>query len=117
MLTKAQLEDLETIKFFIPLQMKHVEITDKDVTDFLELSEHGLHKERIGMSTIDGLNALFQGKRWRGIHMEMWEDGVMSGDVPYSVLFEDIPDSVIRFAAKEMFKGADKNLILSYAKA
>jgi hypothetical protein len=114
-MTKGQELDLETIRFFIPECMKHLEITDQDVKDFFELSEQGKHQGRIGLSTMDGLNALAQGKRWRGIHMEMWEEGVLSGDVPYATLLEDLPRSVVEFMAKEMFKGADRELIMRLA--
>lgn len=123
-MTKGQQEDLETIRFFIPAAMRHIEITDQDVKAFFELSEHGKHGERVGLSTMDGFNALVQGKRWRGIHMEMWEEGMLekwvnphtkevtySCSVPYACLLDGLPRSVMEFAAKEMFKGKDKELI------
>ena len=130
-MTKGQIADLETIRFFIPDAMRHLEISEQDIKDFFELSEQGKHQERVGLSTMDGFNALVQGKRWRGIHMEMWENGVASSskdpttgkeyfesNVPYYTLLgledgeEPLPESVVKFMAKEMFKGADHDLIM-----
>lgn len=121
MLTPHQQNDLETVKFFIPECMKHLEITGQDIIDFFEWSEKGLHTSRLSVGAfnpakhMNGLNALYQGKRWRGIHMQMWEDGVLSCDVPYQVLLEDLPYPVLEFASREMFKGADREVIMSYA--
>ncbi len=116
-MTNGQSKDLETVRFFIPLAMlpsegkPGVDITDRDVVDFFEYSEEGKHAEKVGLSTMDGFNALVQGKRWRGIHMEMWEEGIMDGTIPYIVLLEGLPDSVVEFMSREMFKGRDKELI------
>lgn len=111
-LTKGQQQDLESILFFIPDAMKHVAISDQDIKDFFELSEKGKHQERIGSYSMDGFNALVQGKRWRGIHMEMWEEGILSCDVPYLNIIEGLPIGAVEFAAKELFKGKDKETIL-----
>lgn len=110
-LTKKQEKDLETILYFIPEKINKEIITDKDILNFFEYSEKGLHKEKILNYEIDGFNAILQGKRWRGIHMQMWEDGVLSGDIPYAVLLEDMPRNVVDFMKKEMFKGIDSYLI------
>lgn len=121
MLSSHQQNDLETVTFFIPEGMKSVEITEQDITDFFEWSEKGLHTARLSVGAfnpsrhMNGLNALYQGKRWRGIHMEMWEDGILSGDVPYSILLEELPYPVLEFASREMFKGVDREVIMSYA--
>lgn len=111
-MTKGQQQDLETIRFFIPASMRHLEISEQDIKDFFELSEQGKHQERVGLSTMDGFNALCQGKRWRGVHMEMWEEGILSGDVPYWEVLDGLPQNVVEFTAKEMFKGTDKELIM-----
>lgn len=111
-LTKGQQQDLESIRFFIPDAMKYVAISDQDIKDFFELSEKGKHQERVGSYLMDGFNALVQGKRWRGIHMEMWEEGVLSCDVPYLNIIEGLPISVVEFASKELFKGKDKEIIM-----
>lgn len=115
MVTNKQKQDIETIKFFIPSWVKFDEPSDIDVNLFLELSEKGLHKGLIDCRKRDGFNALAQGKRWRGIHIhEMWEEGVFDKSMPYAVIFEDMPTSVIRFAAREMFEGIDKERILGH---
>ncbi len=115
-LTSERLNDLETIKFFIPDCMKSIKITDQDIQDFFDYSERGLNKEKTMFSYADdGFNALCQGKRWRGIHMEMWEEGVLDGSVPYMTLLEGLSPAVVAFASKELFKGHDAELIKSVA--
>lgn len=102
-MTQAQQADLETVRYFIPKDLiRYPEPAEQDVQDFFEWSERGLHKDRIGQ--VDGFNALVQGKRWRGIHMEMWEQGVLDGTVALCELVE-APFAVVEFMAKEMFKG------------
>lgn len=117
-MTEKQREDLDTICYFRPNLGKDILITEQDEKDFLEYSERGLHKERITFGRVeDGLNLLIQGKRWRGIHChELYEPGILDGSMPYSVIFENTPNSVIRFMAKEMFKGADERVILTFLK-
>jgi len=108
-MTAKQQKDLETIRYFIPSQLCNVPITEEDERMFLEHSERGLYSD---VST-PGLEALRQGKIWRGRHAEIYEEGVLEGSMPYTVIFEDAPRSVIEFMAREMFKGIDKELIES----
>lgn len=118
-MTKGQLADLETIKYFIPACMEKVAITDQDIKDFFAYSERGQFKERAANQYVmDGFNALCQGKRWRGIHLhELWEPGVLEGSVSYYTLLggevkkEVMPRSVVEFMKKELFKGTDAELI------
>lgn len=111
-LTPAQKNDLETIRYFIPRCLEAIEIQDHDIKRFLEYSERGLHKEDVRMSHFrDGFNTLVQGKIWRGRHMELYEDGVMDGSMPYRVICEDAPQPVLAFMRKEMFKGQDADKI------
>lgn len=115
--TKKQKEDLETIEYFIPTDLRHILINDEDRRMFLENSERGLHKEKIKTIDIDdGFNALIWGKIWRGRHMEMYENGILDASMPYCVLLENTPKSVVDFMSKEIFKGIDGELIQSYAK-
>lgn len=111
-MTKEQTLDLETIRFFIPDCMKNVQISYQDVNDFLALSERGLNKDKVKTYGMDGFNALVQGKRWRGIHVEMFEEGNLDGTFPFITLVQEYPESVIRFMAGEMFKGTCKDKIL-----
>ena len=82
---------------------------------------------------MDGFNALIQGKEWRGVHMRIFEEGIMEGSMPYmTILTKDvkikrkwwqllkplyrtearpIEKSTVDFMAKEMFKGIDKEVI------
>lgn len=127
--TSKQQKDLETITFFIPKAISHIKITEEDIQKFFEYSDQGKHREDKQMSHFeDGFNALVEGKRWRGVHMGLWEEGVLEGSVPYFTLLggyennkrwwqfwkskhKPIPRSVVDFMEKEMFKGADAELI------
>ena len=106
--TPRQLKDIETIKFFIPQAIPQQEkISEKDTEDFLTFSEKGI----VPQKETEGYQALLQGKRWRGIHIDMYEQGIMDGSVPYFVLLEDMPCSVKDFLKREMFKGIDAEVI------
>jgi len=117
-LTQGQLEDLESIKYFLYAGIEKNSITEKDIQMFFEYSEKGRHKEKIRDKNPDGFNTLCQGKRWRGIHIhEMYEPGILEGTMPYWVILGGLspkeipPKSVVNILAKEMFKGADKDII------
>lgn len=130
-LSSAQQNDLETIKYFIPQQMKKIPITDNDIKMFFENSERGLHKELVNSYRMDGFNALIQGKQWRGIHIhELYEQGILDGSMPYFVLLggfdkkrkwwqvwkpkyyhNPMPRHVVDFIKKEIFKGKDAEII------
>lgn len=92
-LTYKQKLDLETVIYFIPQNLKSRKISDRDIEMFFENSDSGKHKwtcnfilwfsrfEKDDYKIWDytlwelrGLEALLQGKRWRGIHIgEMYE--------------------------------------------
>lgn len=130
--TKQEL-DLKTVQYFIPQVMKNIPISEKDIEMFFDWSERGKHKDLVSPIKMDGFNALIQGKEWRGVHMRMFEEGIMEGSMPYmTILTKDvkikrkwwqllkplyrtearpIEKSTVDFMAKEMFKGIDKEVI------
>lgn len=139
-MTKKQENDIEICRYFIPDIIKHIPITKQDIQMFLEWSEQGKHKDKTGTWAIlpkelqNGFNALIEGKQWRGIHMQMYEDGVLDGTMPYFTLLggydttlkikwwqfwkpkfthvhKPIPRNVVEYMKKEMFKGHDADLI------
>lgn len=110
-LTNKQKQDLETIEYFNPNYCKYPQRTEKDIEMFFEWSERGLHKDKINEYKMDGFNALVQGKRWRGIQMQIYEDGVLDGMGYVSFIDKTVPRSVIDFMKKEMFQGIDANII------
>lgn len=110
-MTPKQTKDLETVKYFIPNGYKDFPITDADVEKFFEYSERGLHEAHKTDKIETGFDVLVFGKRRRGLHMGLWEDGVLEGTMPYLTLLEGLPDSVIDFMKKEMFKGRDAEVI------
>lgn len=110
--TSKQEKDLETILYFIPPTGKKVDITDGDIEAFFAFSERGTPRpQKQNPLEYNGFDALCEGKRWRGVHMGMYEDGVLEGSMPYMVILEDMPRSVVDFMKKEMFKGIDADLI------
>lgn len=121
-LTKKQKADLESIEYFIPSMCSYPKITDEDRIMFLEHSDKGLHKDKVGNRKIDGFNALIQRKRWRGIQIhELWEDDMVS-DCPTTCYHdilgftdeEPVSENVMKFIAKEIFQGIDKELITKF---
>ena len=109
-MTKKQQKDLETIIYFVPRLMGVKRFTDIQIKAFFDYSDNGIAPDKKIARQI-GYMKLIQGKRWRGIHVGMYEDGVLDGSMPYCVIFEDQPDCVIDFMSKEMFKGSDLELI------
>ena len=90
--------------------------TDEDIKMFFEWSERGLHKDIGSRDNLSYFEALRQGKRWAGIHMEMYEDGVLNGTMPYYIILggqdkEIMPRNVVDFIKKEMFRGIDREII------
>ena len=124
--TQKRLNEKDLLLFFN--QDKSVNITDKDYEDYFSLSEKGIKpKEKT-----EGFLSLENSKRWRGIHMEMYEEGVLEGSMPYFIILggydktikrkfwefwkprhihNPLPRRVVDFMKKEMFKGTDSEII------
>jgi len=85
---------------------------------FFEWSQQGKHKDIHFDSNkpYTYFLALKEGKRWAGIHWQMYEDGVIERTMPYYDLLKDeddkpIPVEVVNQMKREMFKGADAEII------
>jgi len=115
MLKIKQQEDIECSKYFIPENSKDILITEADEQKYLEWSEQGKHKEEANKAfspnTKTGFDCLVMGKKSRGLHVEMYEQSVLEGSIPYYTILEDTPRSVVNFLKKEMFQGMDANVI------
>ena len=124
-LTSAQQRDIEVSLYFCPDEFFH-KPTNEEVQEYLDLSERGIGKQLGKFST----NPIILGKSRRGLTMQMWEDGVLEGTIPYFTLlggFENkkrwwqfwksknelLPRTVVDFMKREMFKGKDAALIES----
>ncbi|HEC30465.1 MAG TPA: hypothetical protein ENI66_00425 [Candidatus Yonathbacteria bacterium] len=110
--------DVEIARYFASLKtnFKSINITKDDEKKFIEWSSLGKHKNDVKMSDFkDGFNVLASGKKWGTVHMRMWENGI--NDVPLFSLFGDhnFPTFIVKYAAKEMFKGKYKENILKIA--
>lgn len=115
-LTLKMKKELEVIRFFIQsnLPKKYNNCSTKELSEqayFLKTTQ-GKEQEMTPKVKYE-FNRLMQGVRWRGIHIhELYEKGILDGDVPYYVLLDGLPFSVAEFISKEMFKGTNKKLIL-----
>lgn len=109
-LTNKQRNELKVWEHFMPKTIKWSPRTDDDVVRFFEWSEQGKHRQ-VNYGDFSHFNGLREGKRWAGIHMQMYEEGVLDGSMPYVVILEGQPEEVIHFMKKEMFKGVDAGLI------
>lgn len=107
-------KDVQIAEHFIPTSLRHIPITDDDRQIFTEWASKGMHKDKVKKSHFDdGFNALVNGKRRAGLHMGLWEEGVVDGSLPYYTLLveEQPPRFVVDFMKQEMFKGKDAKLI------
>lgn len=113
-MTKSQQKEITILKYFAnPIWAKP--ITDDDIKKYFEWSEQGLHKDQTSsaLSTVkDGFDTLVACKRWRHRHIEMYEESILSCDMPYISILDGMPLEVVEYLAKEMFKGLDKDLIM-----
>lgn len=106
-LTSKQQADIRLCKYFYPC-----EPTEEEIYEYLALSERGEGAERGKFSQ----NPLVIGKTKRGLHMQLWEEGILEGTIPYFVLLcgidnNPLPRIVVDFMKKEMFKGIDAQQI------
>jgi hypothetical protein len=120
-MTTKQLNDIEVCRYFIPDTLRDIVITDQDKENYIGYSERGEHKELIKLSHFtDGFNALVCGKKWRGIQLQIWEEGILEtlegvGGTGYVDIVSGMPGNVVDFIKREMFGGADAEII-EYAK-
>lgn len=133
-LSKAQENELKVLEYFMPKNVKWLPKTDRDIEMFFEWSEQGKHKEKKIYGDISYFEGLREGKSWAGVHMGMYEDGVLEGTMPYTTILggfegttkrkwwqfwkpkisffhKPIPRYVVDFMKKEMFKGIDAEVI------
>lgn len=113
-LTKKQIKDLNSVKYFIPKALKNNKITDEDIRLFFEYSDRWLNWDKIKgyrVWNIDWFNTLIEWKRWRGIHIWMYEQWILDWSVPYYDLLKWMPLDVKDIIKKEMFKWVDKDRI------
>lgn len=122
-MTPKQKNDIEVSRYFIPRVLKHIPVTKEHEEQYIAVSERG-EKNAGKFDT----NPLIQGKRNRGLHMQLWEEGILEGTTNYFTLlggFQNnkkwwqfwksrhklLPRPVVDFMKKEMFKGIDAEQI------
>lgn len=129
-MTKSQQNELKVWEYFIPKNIAWLPKTEEDITKFFEWSEQGKHKEREPHGDFSYFNALREGKSWAGVSMQIFEEGVLDGTMPYITILggfdnnkkwwqfwksehKPIPRYIVDFMKKEMFKGKDAEIIES----
>lgn len=111
-LTKAQQNELEVFCYFSAGKIKPDDFSNEELKAYYDWSERGIG------SNVKNTNRIGQAKRWTGVTMRMYEQGILDGTMPYSVILgktpyndKPVPRSVVDFMKKEMFKGIDAELI------
>lgn len=132
-LNKKKQDELKLWEFFIPKSCEFKPKTNRDVEMFFEWSEKGMHREDTEPFIKGQVNTYFQalkmGKKYAGVNMGMWEEGVLEGSTPYATLLgmfdgdknswwqfwrkkhKKMPRYVVDFMKKEMFKGQHAEII------
>jgi hypothetical protein len=74
-------------------------------------------KKDIICTDLKRLNQLLDAKKWRLRTIDMYEQGILDGSVPYFILLgletkkEKVSENIMNFIAKTMFQGIDFDLI------
>ena len=130
-LTDKQLREIECLNYFTNKNIKYQKLINEKVLNFSAKIIEDINgissKKAYFLITQDGVKniivkdkenllKLLDTKKWRLRMIDIWEQGVLEGTTPYYTLlgFEEnnkIPLSVMKFMAKTMFKGYDKEVI------
>ena len=106
-------------KYFMPLAMKKIIITEDDKKKYLEWDERWLHKEEVDdfkfMFQTSGFSALVRGKQRAWIHVAIYEQGILDGSMPYYVIFDEgkLDIAIVKYLAWTLFKGKYRNDIMN----
>lgn len=115
-MTTAQRNDIEVSRYFIPDTFRHIPITEQDEERYLASSERGTEKWNQYEGVKDGFDALSLGKSRRGLNIDLAEQAIIEGTIPYWTLLggeeTPIPESVATFYSRELFKGKEKERIM-----
>ncbi len=110
-------KEIKRLEFWINYSpAKDIKGKDADKA-FALFSERGIIPKLEELQNPIRYKQLVEAKRWQGITMQMWEDGILEGSVPYRTLLggenpnEILPREIIDFIKKEMFKGIDAETI------
>ncbi len=135
-ITTKKLEEIVVWEYFMPTNCKWSPKTDDEIIKFFQWSEQGKHKDiyfKLQQENPYHIG-LREGKRWAGIHWQMYEDGVLEGSMPYFTILggydisikrkwwqfwkpkytfyhRPVPREVVNQMKKEMFKGIDSEII------
>lgn len=97
-LSKGQKEELKLLTYFIKGSY-----SDADVLKYFERAEQGKHKEQAEKAgqpmqnvELNGFHALVWAKKSIKFNMELWEEGVLEGSVPYFTLLGGYEKTVYR---------------------
>ena len=129
---QKQIDEIKCVEYFIPSNYDGNGIYDKQVIFgfymhnnvaamedndgdtpeecFINYSSRGIIKHKT--TDVKRFFQLLEGNRWRGIHIfELYEPSILEGSWTYSDLIE-MPEYVVKYIAKQIFKGIDKEVIM-----
>lgn len=108
-LTANQKKEIEIIKYFIPTNIQHQPITDKDIKAFYDWSDRGIGEEAIKqqatglrVGTYTGLAALYWGKNRRDLQITSYKEDY--GNYITSYDFVEEPRLIAQFIAQRLKK-------------
>jgi len=110
-------KEIERLEFFIRNSPAKDFVGEDADKAFIDFSEKGIKTELEELQNPIRYKQLCQAKRWQGITMQMWEDSILDGSIPYWTLLggenpkEILPKNIVDFLKKELFKGIDKETI------
>lgn len=110
-------KEIERLEFFVSWPaIQGMKGKDADKA-FVNYSERGIKPELNELQNPIRYKQLCRAKRWQGIQLQMWEDGILDGSMPYWVILgglslkEILPRNIVDFMKKEMFRGIDNEQI------
>ena len=114
-LSTKQLNEIECLDYFALANCDYKDNTVEEA--YFQITNSGVKKVKTNNG--DRLRKLLDTKKWRLRFMDMYEQGILEGSVPlYTLLgFENnniIPKYIIKFITKTLFKGKDKDMIISF---
>lgn len=131
MMSKKQKREIECLRYFARDNISYIGVSSLYKITSAKIAEdpHAVSAEEAYFQITDSgaqsvettdkgrLLMLLDAKKWRLRSMDMYEQGVLEGSTPYYTLLgledERVPLSVADFMARTMFKGRDKDLIMS----
>lgn len=116
-MTNKQQKEIKCLNYFaISIQLYRGDDECNAEEEYFKITQDGKPKKYKNAR----LEQLLDAKKWRLRMCDMYEQGIIDGSVPFSTLLFDedgkaLPNYIINFLAKTMFKGTEKETIINCA--